>query len=252
MLTVADTAYLVAQIRADESKRPEGERLFEDPFAVIFASAGAHAAEATARMMALPNLVSFVRLRTRFIDDAVRAARKSGVAQVVLLGAGFDARALRQPELAGAGVYEVDFDVQLRTKRQLLEAAKVAPRANHEYVASDFNAPDYEAALARSLAAAGYREGEPTLFILEGVVAYISAATLDRTLRVAARLGGPTSRIVFEYAPMAFDADPAEARALRAGYTRFETVACDVLWRTYLHGEPPPNIEILHLGTATV
>jgi O-methyltransferase involved in polyketide biosynthesis len=40
--TVADTAFSIALVRAEERLRPEPERLFDDPYAAIFAAAGAH------------------------------------------------------------------------------------------------------------------------------------------------------------------------------------------------------------------
>ena len=100
-LTVADTAYSIAAVRADERE------LFDDPYAKHFVAAGAHADEGTRRYLALPFFRDGIRLRTRYIDDAVREAARDGFDQFVLLGAGFDARALRMPELAGARVFEI-------------------------------------------------------------------------------------------------------------------------------------------------
>jgi methyltransferase (TIGR00027 family) len=252
MLTAADTAYSVAHIRAMESARPSDERLFDDPYAAIFAAAGAHAAEGTARVLALPMVEDGVRLRTRFIDDALRDAIAGGIDQVVLMGAGFDARALRMPELARARVYEVDYAAQLATKRALLTNAGIALPASIAYVPCDFNAPDFDDALARDLAARGFREGGGAFFVWEGVIAYIGAAPIDRSLRFMARAGGPHSRVVFDYAPIGLEPDPAEARVERAGFTRFATVGCDVLWRRYQSGDPPANAEVIHLGIASV
>ncbi|HEY2370442.1 MAG TPA: class I SAM-dependent methyltransferase [Polyangiaceae bacterium] len=59
-------------------------------------------------MSVAPVLRDGVRLRTRYIDDALREAVKGGFDQFVLLGAGFDARALRMPELAPKRVFEID------------------------------------------------------------------------------------------------------------------------------------------------
>ncbi len=67
-----------------------------------------------------------------------------------------------------------------------------------------------------------------------------------------ARAGGPGSRLVFDFAPMAFDPDPAPERARRAGFTRFEQAGCDVLWRRFLPGEPPPSAFVAHLGMAFI
>src|SRR5689334_13062137 len=100
MLTAADTAFSIARVRMMEGERPAAERLFEDPYAEVFSAAGAHAAEGTKRFLELPFFVDAIRLRTRFIDDVVRDALRAGVDQIVLLGAGFDARGLRLPEIA--------------------------------------------------------------------------------------------------------------------------------------------------------
>ena len=60
--SVADTAFSIAVVRAEEALLPEGERLFDDPFAAIFAAAGAHAAESTQRFLDLPFFRDGIRL----------------------------------------------------------------------------------------------------------------------------------------------------------------------------------------------
>jgi O-methyltransferase involved in polyketide biosynthesis len=125
--TVADTAFSIAVVRAEEGSRPEGERLFTDPYASAFAAAGAHVAESTQRFLELPFFRDGVRLRTRFLDDCVRQGLASGLDQVVLLGAGFDTRGLRMPEIAArrATVFEVDTPYQLDRMRRALAGAGV-------------------------------------------------------------------------------------------------------------------------------
>ncbi len=98
-LTSEDTAFSIAAVRAEEGARPEAERLFEDRYAALFAETGAHAAEATKRFVELPFFRDGIRLRTRAIDDAVRGGLGAGLTQLVLLGAGFDARGLRMTEI---------------------------------------------------------------------------------------------------------------------------------------------------------
>ncbi len=63
-----------------------------DPYASLFAADGSHATESTQRFLDLPFFRDGVRLRTRYIDDAVREGLKAGLGQVVLLGAGLDTR----------------------------------------------------------------------------------------------------------------------------------------------------------------
>jgi methyltransferase (TIGR00027 family) len=130
LVTIADTAFSIAEVRAAESGLPPKERLFDDPYARHFLAAGAHAREATDRYLALPFFRDGIRLRTRFIDDEVRAALRAGARQLVLLGAGFDARGIRLAEATTAGVatFEVDTPEQLERKRACLEAVRSSRR----------------------------------------------------------------------------------------------------------------------------
>lgn len=254
MLTVSDTAWSIAQIRADEALLPAGERLFDDPYANIFAAAGAHAAEGTARFLSLPFFRDGIRLRTRAIDDVTRDALAAGITQVVLLGAGFDTRAMRLPEVIAhdASVFEVDFAVLLETKRALLSAAGVAVPPRVAYVPCDLASPDLDAALLAPLVACGFRPGAGALFVWEGVVAYLDRASIDRSLALMARAGGVGARVVFDYSAFSFDGESGEALVRRAGFTRLDEVAYDALWTKYLPGPPHENAWVCRLGVATV
>jgi methyltransferase (TIGR00027 family) len=254
MLTVSDTAYTVALVRALEAELPAAERLFEDPFAAIFAAGGAHAAVGTQRFFELAFMREGVRLRTRFIDDFVREGLASGITQIVLFGAGFDARGLRMPEIAAhdARVFEVDFAALLTRKRELLAAAGVALPERIAYVACDFMAPDFEATLAAALEASGLRRGAGALFVWEGVLPYIDNAAVDRSLAFMARTGGRGTRVVFEFAKERFEPASAAEHTRRAGFTSFDDVTCDVLWRRHMPGDPHPAAAIIRMGTATV
>jgi methyltransferase (TIGR00027 family) len=252
MVTVADTAFSIAAVRAEESSLPEGERLFEDPYAALFAAGGAHAAEATARYLALPLFREGVRVRTRYLDDAVRAGLAAGVRQLVLLGAGFDMRGHRMPELAAADArtWEVDVPAQLERKRALLDVAGVPPSARVAYVPCDFDADACDDALLASLQANGFRVGGGAIFVWEGVIGYIDGDAIDRSLRFMARAGGPGTRVAFTFGDATVAPDPAELRARRAGFRTFEEAPGDDLFRRYLGREPPEHLGVMKLGLA--
>jgi methyltransferase (TIGR00027 family) len=252
--SVADTAFSIAAVRAEEATRPEGERLFDDPYASIFAAAGTHASEATQRLLDLPFFRDGVRLRTRFIDDVVREGVVSGLAQVVLLGAGFDARGLRIPELAARQtlVYEVDVAAQLDRKRSALAGARVKTPARVAYVPFDFHGEDLETALASALEAKGFQRGVGALFVWEGVIGYIDNAAIDQSLRFMASAGGPRSRLVFTYGPNTFDLELARDHLRRNGFSACEEMAGDALWRRYTSGDPHPNAWAMKIGVASV
>ncbi len=251
-MSAADTAFAIATIRARESDRPNEERLFDDRFAAIFAAAAsAEAAEGTARFLALPMFADGIRLRTRFIDDFVRTGLADGLAQVVLLGAGFDARALRLPEIEahGARVFEIDFASQLDRKRTLLADAGVKIPSWVELVACDLSDPAFEVSLLASLRERGFRSDTGTLFVWEGVIAYLSAEAVDRSLRFMASAGGPGSRVTFDFAPVAFGDEPPAERVHRLGWSTFEQVGYDELWRRHLPTEPHANAAYAYMGT---
>lgn len=252
MLTAADTAYAMAFIRAQEMERPEGERLFEDPYARIFDAAGEHAREGTHRFLSLPFLVDAVRLRTRYIDDVTRSGCGRGVRQLVLMGAGFDVRALRLPEIARGGVrtFEVDFPAQLEAKRALLLGAGVAIPDTIRHVACDFMT-GFETRLAEDLVREGFRRGDPAMFVCEGVLAYLDPEATERTCRFMASMGGEGSTLVFDFSDYVHGPEWAPDLVRRAGFTGFDEVSCAELWRRHLPGDPPLNPWPVKLGLAT-
>jgi methyltransferase (TIGR00027 family) len=193
-------------------------------------------------------------MRTRFIDDAVRDGLADGLDQVVLLGAGFDARGLRIREIEKqrVRVYEVDTAEQLARKRKVLSTAGITIPANIAYVPFDFDAEDYETDLAAALEAAGFRRRAGAVFVWEGVIGYIGSDEIDRNMRFMASEGGPRSRLVFTYAEGTFDPDTAAERTRRAGFSSSQEFGGDDLWRRYLPGEPYEGAFVMKLGLAIV
>ncbi len=253
--TVADTAFSIAVVRAEEASRPEGDRLFSDPYASAFAAEGAHAAESTQRFLDLPFFRDGVRLRTRYLDDCVRDGLAAGLAQLVLLGAGFDARALRMPEIATqrATVFEVDTPEQLRRKRRALSTAGVHVPAHASYVPFDFDTPDFATELGEALDVAGFRRGAGAMFVWEGVIGYIDDAAIDESLRFMAAVGGERTRVALTFADEAHVGTEAmDARTKRCGFTTFEALAMDELWRRHMPGDPHPSAWVTKVGLATV
>jgi methyltransferase (TIGR00027 family) len=252
MLTVSDTAYSIAVVRAREADLVESERLFDDPYARIFAAAGDHAREGTELFLSLPSFRDFIRLRTRHIDDAVRDAIGHGARQLMLMGAGFDARALRLPEVAQRNVqtFEIDFSALLETKRGLLDGCDVAIPGSVHYVACDF-AGDFEAPLVEELIAQGFERGESTMFVWEGVMPYLAQEAIDRSLHFMTSMGATGSRLIFDFNDYALGRGWAEEQVRRAGFTSFSEVSFDDLWRRHLPGEPSPNAQFMKLGIAS-
>jgi methyltransferase (TIGR00027 family) len=129
--------------------------------------------------------------RTVAIDDAVRAGVAS---QVVILGAGLDARAWRMTELAAIDVFEVDHPASQRDKRARVGELP-ALAGSLRYVPVDFTRDRLDAALA----AAGHEPSRPTTWVWEGVVPYLRRADVAATVAVLAEQSAPGSRLVVNY-----------------------------------------------------
>src|SRR6202034_3755451 len=117
--------------------------------------------------------------RTRLIDDRLREVLATGIKQVVILGAGFDCRSIRLPELRRAIVFEVDHFDTLRVKRNCL--TRIAPFASSSvhYIGIDFNRESVSEALEK----AGFDGSRLTVFLWEGVTNYLTEESVDSILR---------------------------------------------------------------------
>jgi methyltransferase (TIGR00027 family) len=250
---VSATAAPVALVRAAEASLPAGDRLFEDPFASLFVDAGLDTAVVD-RFLQVPFMRESIRLRTRRLDDVVRAAVADGIAQVVLLGAGFDCRGLRMPELArpGVRVFEVDFAEQLAHKRDVLARAGVALPSDIRHVACDFTADDFGSTLPAALEAAGLERDAGALVVWEGVVGYLDDVAIDRTLAMIARPIARPCRLAFNYTTGRFTPESMAQRLRAAGFEVDGDVDLDTLHRRLLRGEPPAGGERFRVCTAVV
>ena len=168
------------------------------PFALVFRAAETAAARAPALApfvsKALLGLVEHMALRTAAIDEALRAGLAAGARQLVILGAGLDARAYRMRELGKVTVYEVDHPATQAYKRERT-AGKVPLAREVRFVPVDFERASLDAALA----AAGHDARLPTFWIWEGVTMYLVPAAMRATLRVLAGRSAPTSRAAITY-----------------------------------------------------
>ncbi len=95
------TAAWVAAARGMAELLPPEARLVDDPYGLAFANLHEQALRMRALAKARPvqSWILYMQVRTRVIDDALRAWVAGGGRQVVMLGAGYDCRALRLPEL---------------------------------------------------------------------------------------------------------------------------------------------------------
>jgi methyltransferase (TIGR00027 family) len=197
------TAYSAARYRAAHQLLEQG-RIFTDPLAVPILGLTEEdlLADAERRPMRV-----FIAARTRFAEDALREAVDRGVEQLVVLGAGLDTFAYRNP-YPSLKVIEVDHPDTQGWKRHRLDRAGIAVPESVTYLGVDFE--------RESLADRLKRE-DPAFFLWLGVVPYLTRAGFDETLSVIDQTG---DEVVFDYAqsPERMSADrraALEARAAR-------------------------------------
>jgi methyltransferase (TIGR00027 family) len=196
------TAQYVALYRALETVERRRPPLFTDPYAERFLSPGLGRAVRAARRPAVHSIIARYADhrapgartsaigRTKIIDDVVRTEVGAGTGQLVILGAGFDCRAHRLPELANTQVFEVDRAETQSEKRSRL--AEVRPTVH--YVEVDF----LRDTVADRLTNAGWNPGAPTCFLWEGVTNYLTGTAVEQML---SWIGGTAagSTLVFTY-----------------------------------------------------
>jgi methyltransferase (TIGR00027 family) len=139
-------------------------------------------------------MADMLALRTVAIDTAVRDAIAAGAMQLVILGAGYDGRAWRMPEVAGLKVFEVDHPATQGDKRTRL--AELPPaKGIVGFVSIDFERESLGTVLDR----AGHDRSLPTCWIWEGVVMYLTRDAMRSTVAGIAGRSAPGSTLILNY-----------------------------------------------------
>jgi methyltransferase (TIGR00027 family) len=124
--------------------------------------------------------------RARFVEDLVAEQVAHGVGQYVILGAGLDTFAQRQPELASRLlVFEIDPPGPQAWKRQRLIDLGFGIPSFLRFVPVDFEAGD---AWWERLTAAGFDSGRPAIVASTGVSMYLTKDAIAATLRQVASI----------------------------------------------------------------
>ncbi len=201
---------------------------------------------------------AFMAARSRYAEDRLAGCAAEGVTQYVVLGAGLDTFAYRNP-FKQLRVFEVDFPATQEWKRTLLAAAGISAPANVTYVPLDFE----HMTLAAGLATAGFDSTKPAFFGWLGVVPYLTLPAFRATLDTIAALPARTA-VSFDYAlsphgmnkvqrvtlralsrrvaragepfQLFFTPEQLDAEFARAGFSRFEQLGGAELNQLYFAG----------------
>jgi methyltransferase (TIGR00027 family) len=194
------TALRVAMRRAAHQIYDASPLVFADPLAV--AILGPHADELQRTpgrdLSRKPRphsigLRAFLVVRSRYAEDLLARAVAAGVTQYVLLGAGLDTFACRDP-YPSLQIFEVDHPATQQWKRELLLSSGLPSAANLTYVPVDFE----HQTLPEQLRATSFNPDAPTFFSWLGVVPYLTLAAFRAPLQfISARAFG--SGVVLDY-----------------------------------------------------
>ena len=178
----------------------DNPKIFEDP--LTFRIIGA---EAESRLQS--NLAQFqkpeerdfrarVMVRNRYAEDELARSVQKGVRQYVILGAGLDTFAYRNP-FPHLRVFEVDHPATQAWKRSCLEKAAIPIPASVTYVSVDFD----RQMITNALRPSGFKSDELTFVAVLGVVRYLSRETLISVLTSIVSSMRAGSEVVFDFAP---------------------------------------------------
>ncbi len=192
------TALSVASLRAAHQLLDE-PLVFADPLALPLLGASAEAAlrhdPFTLNDPLSRGLRGALVARNRFVEDELASCVAAGVRQYLVVGAGLDTFAYRNPyQDEGLRVFEVDHPGTQRWKQQLLAEAGIDVPATLTFVPADFEHGDMGSALRR----AGFQADQATCVSWMGVTMYLTAEAVMATLRTVAGLAAG-SRLCFDY-----------------------------------------------------
>lgn len=198
----------IALQRLAESQLPEDIRIFCDQYATYFINrhvlewAKEHPIEA--KVMAeeyerkMPGWSNSIRARIRYFDDIIQNAATDGFRQLVILGAGYDTRAYRIDSLKnGIKVFEVDNLSTIKRKKEIVKEIFGKFPSHVTFVPFDLE----DGNLWEQMKTAGYSPDLKTLFILEGLLMYLSYDAVSNLFSGIARNSCEKSLVLFDFIP---------------------------------------------------
>ena len=134
--------------------------------------------------------------RAAYTEQALKTAVLTGTKQYVILGAGLDTFAFREPEfLSKHRVFEIDHPLTQADKKERIARAGWTIPDNLAFVPVDFT----KDSLAQRLIAAGFDPSAKSFFSWLGVTYYLSAEAIDTMLSALSGLCADGSTLVFDY-----------------------------------------------------
>ena len=180
---VSLSSRMMAAVRAIETQRPDG--LFKDPLAALLAGEDIIAEITPSAQQYEDNGKPVVIVRTRFFDDFLMSEAAS-IRQIVILGAGMDSRAFRLPWPSDTHLYELDRPEVLEYKMSVL--GNIQSKCHRHLIPVDIRE-----SWADKLIASGYQVEIPCIWLMEGILYYLSENEVYELLKIITQLSAQES-----------------------------------------------------------
>jgi methyltransferase (TIGR00027 family) len=142
----------------------------------------------------IPGILLHYALRKKSIRELVRAALANGVAQIVILGAGFDPLSSElQREFPTALFWEIDHPA---TQRHKVCACSEFGIERVHFVPVDLSAGGLD---REALIGSGFDPAKRTFWIAEGLLMYFPAETVSSLIRTLSTLSALGSELAFTF-----------------------------------------------------
>ena len=170
----------------------------------------------------IPGILLHYALRKKCIRELVRSALANGVAQVVILGAGFDSLSSElQREFPTALFWEIDHPA---TQRHKVRACSEIGIERVHFIAVDLSAASLD---REAFISSGFDPAKRTFWIAEGLLMYFPGEIVSSLIRTMSSLSAPGSQLAFTF-----------MEKQRDGRIRFDSQTKLVSWWLRRRGEP--------------
>jgi methyltransferase (TIGR00027 family) len=142
----------------------------------------------------IPGILLHYALRKKCIRELARSALANGVAQVVILGVGFDPLSSElQREFPTARFWEIDHPA---TQRHKVRACSEIGIERVHFVAVDLSAAGLE---GEALISSGFDPAKRAFWIAEGLLMYFTADVVSSLMKTLSTLSAPGSEFAFTF-----------------------------------------------------
>jgi len=175
----------------------------------------------------IPGILLHYALRKKCISELAHTALANGVAQVVVLGAGFDPLSSElQREFPTAVFWEIDHPA---TQRHKVRACSEIGIERVHFVAVDLSAAGLE---REALMETGFDPAKRTFWIAEGLLMYFPADVVSSLMKTLSSLSSPGSGLAFTFMEKQGDGQRRSDSQTRLGDSWLHRRGEPFLWGT--------------------